>query len=335
MKSEAVLLTSLGAIGWGQVYKITLAPGDIRYMPARKFLYADVDEIVSEIESVSNEPTVESPFSEWYHHTSGAKFARFDFRELDELLKGLAWDDRLRIHHALGGILLSEGMSSGVYCAFHRHLGLGVHFAVAECLEAWIKETADDTDLANSFKASPHHLVIEYGLLRYAVFAKTDFVSARLAALVEEDRRRLEERARNVERARASDEDQRLAVLAEQLCRSRFTTFVYLMEDSRTHTFKIGRSRTPGKRERTLQSEVPETSLRLSIPADETHEKTLHSRFRHRHIRGEWFNLTSEDLLEIITFLKANGDVERASVDLQWLGAVFLGTNVARMPKGD
>lgn len=321
----ASILLSREEAGHDARYKVTLNPGDVRYLRVPDFFRADVAAVISAIQSLSNGPTIETPFSEWVLHISGTNFASFDFRELEELLQGLAWDDRLRIHHALGGILVSEGMSSGVYYAFHRYLRLGVHFAMAECVEAWIKAVADDSDLAKSFRASPHHIVMEYGLLRYAVFAKTDFVSARLAALVEEERRRLEETARDKERARASEEDQRLAVLAEQLRRSRFTTFVYLMEDSRTHAFKIGRSKTPGKRERTLQSEVPETSLRFSIPADEAHEKTLHSRFRHRHIRGEWFNLTSDDLLEVITFLKANGDVERASADLQWLGTVFLG----------
>jgi hypothetical protein len=96
------------------------------------------------------------------------------------------------------------------------------------------------------------------------------------------------------------------------------------MEDPRNGAFKIGHSTTPGKRERTLQSEVPETLLRFSIPAKEMHEKMLHERFRQRHIRGEWFRLTSEDVIEVITFLKAHGDLERASADLAWLGSIFL-----------
>jgi len=40
-------------------------------------------------------------------------------------------------------------------------------------------------------------------------------------------------------------------------------------------------------------------------------------------MRGEWFELEPNDLVWVTTFLKQNGDVERASIDYQWLGTMF------------
>ena len=96
------------------------------------------------------------------------------------------------------------------------------------------------------------------------------------------------------------------------------------MEDTRKNVFKIGRSRTPAKCERTLQSEVPETKLRFSIPGEEAHEQELHTRFAQRRIRGEWFELSPDEVMEVITYLKANGDLPRADADHSWLGAIYL-----------
>src|SRR5436309_386763 len=117
--------------------------------------------------------------------------------------------------------------------------------------------------------------------------------------------------------ARMKAEDQ------ERLKRSRFLTFIYLMEDLRNGYFKIGRSANPGTRERTLQSEAPQVVMRLSIPAAEEHEKELHHRFSSKRIRGEWFALTANDVVSIVSFLTTNGDCSRTSVDYQWLGKTF------------
>ena len=118
-------------------------------------------------------------------------------------------------------------------------------------------------------------------------------------------------------------EKQRALADLETLQKSRFETFVYLMEDSRNGAFKIGRGKTPGKRERTLQAEAPEITWRFSIPADEAHEKQLHDRFNHKRLRGEWFSLAPEDVIWIVNFLKANGDIPRAFVDHHWHGCVY------------
>ena len=101
------------------------------------------------------------------------------------------------------------------------------------------------------------------------------------------------------------------------------------MQDMRNGAFKIGRSITPEKRERTLQSEVPEIVMRFSIPADEAHEKHLHDYFEGKNMRGEWFALEPSDLLWVISYLKQHGDIERAFANHEWLGQIYLRSNTS------
>lgn len=323
MSENGSILLSRAEVGYDKCYTVTLAPGDVRYMRLETFFRADVNVVVAEIEHASASPTINAPSQELLRRISGVDSEWFDFWELGKLLAGVSWPEWLRVHHAIGALVIGIGMPSWVYYEFHRSLKLARHFAVGECDEAWMRGTAKDWNLAASFIQSPQHLVIQKGATKCAVFLKTSFVQSRLDSIAEEERRIAEETARKAEQARAEDAAQRSDALTQQLRRSRFTTFVYLMEDVRNGAFKIGRSRTPGKRERTLQSEVPETLLRFSIPAEEEHEKALHSRFSHRRIRGEWFELTHDDLVEVIAFLKTNGDPERATVDFQRMGMLY------------
>jgi hypothetical protein len=148
------------------------------------------------------------------------------------------------------------------------------------------------------------------------VFKKTPFVIERLAEL-----RRLEEAEKTAENL-------------EQLRRSNFRIFVYLVEDLRNGLFKIGQSQTPEKREHTLQSEVPDVSLRFYVPPHDTAEKELHEIFAAKRIRGEWFQLTSQDVLSVIEFLKQHGDLSRASADYDWLGKITLGIHAPPLGAG-
>lgn len=72
---------------------------------------------------------------------------------------------------------------------------------------------------------------------------------------------------------------------------------VYLMIDHNTGYYKIGRSKNPQKRENTLQSEKPTIELLFSsdeLPIDI--EKLIHNEFSNKRVRGEWFDLTEEDV---------------------------------------
>lgn len=304
-------------------YTIALGPGQVRYLNAFEFWGWSIDSLIQTIRAESaNVEILSVPWSIRHPDFSGVPFMS---ERLDNLLDKANWEDRLRVHHALGNLWFQERMPPDAYVLFHCRLDLGQHFAVAECLEAWVRDSSTDNALAKSYRSSLGHLYVSTGLAasNFAVFACTAFVRDRLEAISGAKRRHTEAAAAEVERSRTDEDSRRAAADAELLRRSRFTTFVYIMEDRRKNLFKIGRSKTPGKRERTLQSEVPETMLRFSIPAEETHEKELHARFAHRRIRGEWFELSEDDLVEVVNFLKANGDADRVTADFQWLGTLL------------
>lgn len=73
----------------------------------------------------------------------------------------------------------------------------------------------------------------------------------------------------------------------------------YLMTDSNTGYTKIGKSKNPGKREKTLQSEKP--TITLKLVCDQMVEGKLHKEYAEKRIRGEWFDLTESDIEQIIS----------------------------------
>ena len=80
--------------------------------------------------------------------------------------------------------------------------------------------------------------------------------------------------------------------------------FVYLMCDSKNGYHKIGISKTPEYRERTLQSEKPTIELVCakeypSRKIAEAIESALHKVYERERIRGEWFNLSKTDVMMI------------------------------------
>jgi len=80
--------------------------------------------------------------------------------------------------------------------------------------------------------------------------------------------------------------------------------FVYLMKDETNGYHKIGISNKPEYRERTLQSEKPTIALLCAkeFPTRiiaEAIEAALHKAFCEKRIRGEWFDLSDKDVMEI------------------------------------
>lgn len=77
--------------------------------------------------------------------------------------------------------------------------------------------------------------------------------------------------------------------------------YVYLMVDTTNHFYKIGISNDPKYREHTLQSDKPTIELICAkafpsrVIADAI-ESALHKAFSKKRIRGEWFNLSDEDV---------------------------------------
>jgi hypothetical protein len=80
-------------------------------------------------------------------------------------------------------------------------------------------------------------------------------------------------------------------------------TFVYLMQHTNGLT-KIGRSKNPRLRERTLQAEDPRLSMIFQCEAEGYIETRLHQIFDSVRVRGEWFDLLPHHVEWIIFMLK-------------------------------
>jgi hypothetical protein len=75
---------------------------------------------------------------------------------------------------------------------------------------------------------------------------------------------------------------------------------LYIMTDTKNGFHKIGISKEPKHRESTLQSEKPSILLIWSSPVPIKNvnkiEAILHEKFSSKRIRGEWFDLSDDDI---------------------------------------
>ena len=76
-------------------------------------------------------------------------------------------------------------------------------------------------------------------------------------------------------------------------------TKTYLMKDTNTGLYKIGKSKNPKHREKTLQSEKP--TIKLVKIWEKDIENELHNLYHKFRVRGEWFKLTSVQIKYICT----------------------------------
>jgi len=72
----------------------------------------------------------------------------------------------------------------------------------------------------------------------------------------------------------------------------------YVIYDSLSDIYKIGRSENPKKRLSTLQ--ISNKNISIVLICDDDVESLLHDRFSEKSVYGEWFNLDANDLLELI-----------------------------------
>lgn len=68
----------------------------------------------------------------------------------------------------------------------------------------------------------------------------------------------------------------------------------YIMIDHNTGYCKIGKSKNPRFREKTLQSEKP--TIEMLFVINKNIEKELHRRYSDKRVRGEWFRLEDKDV---------------------------------------
>ena len=73
----------------------------------------------------------------------------------------------------------------------------------------------------------------------------------------------------------------------------------YIMIDHNTGYYKIGKSKNPKFREKTLQSEKPTIEMIKIFNRDI--EKQLHKEYKEHRIRGEWFSLSGQDINRIVS----------------------------------
>jgi len=72
----------------------------------------------------------------------------------------------------------------------------------------------------------------------------------------------------------------------------------YLMKDSHTGYIKIGKAMNPNKREKSLKCGNP--TIKLIAVCNQNIETKLHQRFKDKRVSGEWFNLSNNDILDLI-----------------------------------
>lgn len=75
--------------------------------------------------------------------------------------------------------------------------------------------------------------------------------------------------------------------------------YVYLMINAETSLIKIGYSKNPIFREKTLQSQEPQIYLIACWNANKIVETELHRKFKKNRVRGEYFKLGFNDLKEL------------------------------------
>lgn len=102
--------------------------------------------------------------------------------------------------------------------------------------------------------------------------------------------------------AEAREEDTRVSV-APRLVQPRHG-YVYLVQQVGGIYFKLGRSKTPVQRIGNLNVKLPfEIEVLALVETDDmvALERELHEKYAARHVRGEWYALTPEDVAEIKT----------------------------------
>lgn len=79
--------------------------------------------------------------------------------------------------------------------------------------------------------------------------------------------------------------------------------YVYLIQELNHGYFKIGKTNNPAQRLNRFEVRLPfQVDYICLIPADDALllENNLHWRFKHRHVAGEWFALSDEDVASIM-----------------------------------
>lgn len=309
---------------------LTFGPGIIRYLDPLSLISDAGQRASAEIASFEFPPVISFPDRKFGPSSIGIKDcpspacwrAEFRYREFPSLFEDKGYREIIQDLAVIFDNYANAPFRSDAYLAFYQITQPDV-LAIDKFFESWDREASDNQDLACSYVGSDNHIVIKMGLNNY-VFKKTDFLNER-RSLLEKQQHELEELQRKLEieeRELASEKAQEYFDEAIRL--SSFETFTYLMEDLRNGSIKIGKSRNPERREKTLQSEVPTVELRFAIPASHDMEASLHEEYSSFRRRGEWFELSVFQLRFVIEKLMLVGDTSRVITSHEWIGKIFL-----------
>ena len=101
-------------------------------------------------------------------------------------------------------------------------------------------------------------------------------------------------------------EKQRIYVLQEKLFFLKPGKFIYIIQLGDTGIYKIGISKDPHKRIKQLQTKcpIPLNLIFFNYGHDyDFAERYLHYHFKRQRVKGEWFDLSAEDILEVTSRL--------------------------------
>ena len=290
---------------------LTFGPGIVRYLRGVDLRWASITKIFDEIKNHGT-PQIEipnvlpliistSPYDHRLH-----KFAPHHF---ECLLTQINYNRQISLITFIAEESRRSPFSSEAYWVFSKYLELS-KLNLEEFRLSHIETNSHE--LRTSYLGSADHEVVNY-----YVFRKTPFWKIARRSIAEANR--VQEQYEEEHRQQGAQEASQ-----RKLTESNYNIFVYVMEDTRNGMFKIGKSKNPEKRERTLQSEVPTTELRLAVPCDETVEAELHECYSTARVRGEWFNIDHKTLFELVTELLRRGDATRVVTEREWLGDLML-----------
>src|ERR1700746_956752 len=104
---------------------------------------------------------------------------------------------------------------------------------------------------------------------------------------------------------------------------------IYFIQGGTAGPIKIGFSHSPVERLRALQTSHHK-KLRLLVAVDGTREleAALHVHFVEKHLEWEWFDLSSEDVIDIVTniidgIFKTKREIKREEMSLKELAALL------------
>jgi hypothetical protein len=97
------------------------------------------------------------------------------------------------------------------------------------------------------------------------------------------------------------------------------TGCVYIGTDETKRFFKIGKTKDPERRQREICHMNPTFKMIYILDPVETTsegetEKLLHSRYAHKRVYGEWFDLSLDDLYDILLGYFSREDI-KAKID--------------------